>query len=80
MFFVQTFTLIPRMHPKLTEYEMSCMQNNQLLTKTLVELRDYIPCILIDKLRETTHRLPLQHPSGPEPTRGLFVVADPCPI
>ena len=40
IFFVQTFPPIPSMHRKLTKLEKSCMQNNQLLTKTLVELKN----------------------------------------
>ena len=38
--FVQTSTLTPSMHPKLTEHGKLCMRNNQLPTKTLVELKD----------------------------------------
>ena len=35
---VQTSTLIPNMHPKLTERGKLCMRNNRLPTKTPVEL------------------------------------------
>jgi hypothetical protein len=40
MFFVQTCTLPPRMHQKLTKHEKFCKQNNQLSTKSHVELKD----------------------------------------
>jgi hypothetical protein len=40
MFFVQTSTLPPRMHHKLTKHGRFCKQNNQLPTKTHVELKD----------------------------------------
>ena len=40
MFYVQTSTLPPRMHQKLTKHERFCKQNNQLPTKTHVELKD----------------------------------------
>ena len=40
MSFIQTSTLTPSMHPKLTEHGKLCMRNNQLPTKTLVELMD----------------------------------------
>jgi hypothetical protein len=40
MFFIQTFTLPPRMHQKLTKHEIFCKQNNQLPTKSHVELQD----------------------------------------
>ena len=36
MLFVQTSTLPPRMHPKLTKHERCCLQNNQLLTKVML--------------------------------------------
>jgi hypothetical protein len=36
IFFVQISTLPPIMYQKLTEYGSSCMQNNQLLTITLL--------------------------------------------
>jgi hypothetical protein len=40
MFFVQTSTLPPRMHHKLTKHGRFCKQNNQLPTKTHVESKD----------------------------------------
>ena len=40
MFYVQTSTLRPRMHQKLTNHGKFCMQNNQLPTKSHVELKD----------------------------------------
>jgi hypothetical protein len=40
MFYVQTSTLPPRMHHKLTKHGRFCKQNNQLPTKTHVELKD----------------------------------------
>jgi hypothetical protein len=40
MFFVQTSTLPPRMHHKLTKHGRFCKQNNQLPIKTHVELKD----------------------------------------
>jgi hypothetical protein len=40
MFYVQTSTLPPRMHQKLTKHGKFCKQNNQLPTKTHVELKD----------------------------------------
>jgi hypothetical protein len=39
MFFVQTSTLPSRMHHKLTKHGRFCKQNNQLPTKTHVELK-----------------------------------------
>jgi hypothetical protein len=39
MFFVQTSTLPPRMHQKLTKHGRFCKQNNQLPTKSHVELK-----------------------------------------
>ena len=50
MFFVQTSTLPPRMHQKLTKHEKFCKQNNQLLTKNHDELEDNsIVCKITDK-------------------------------
>jgi hypothetical protein len=40
MFYLQTSTLPPRMHHKLTKHGRLCKQNNQLPTKTHVELKD----------------------------------------
>jgi hypothetical protein len=40
MFFVQTSTLPPRMHQKLTKRGRFCKQNNQLPTKSHDELKD----------------------------------------
>jgi hypothetical protein len=40
MFYLQTSTLPPRMHHKLTKHGRFCKQNNQLPTKTHVELKD----------------------------------------
>jgi hypothetical protein len=40
MFFVQISTLPPRMHHKFTKHGRFCKQNNQLPTKTHVELKD----------------------------------------
>jgi hypothetical protein len=40
MFFAQTSTPPPRMHQKLTKHGRFCKQNNQLPTKTHVELKD----------------------------------------
>jgi hypothetical protein len=40
MFYVKTSTLPPRMHQKLTEHGKICKQNNQLPTKSHVELKD----------------------------------------
>ena len=40
MFYLQTSTLPPRMHHKLTKHERFCKQNNQLPTKSNVELKD----------------------------------------
>jgi len=40
MFFMQTATPPPRMHQKLTKHGKFCKQNNQLPTKTRVELKD----------------------------------------
>ena len=39
MFYVQTSTLPPRMHQNLTKHGRFCKQNNQLLTKSHVELK-----------------------------------------
>jgi hypothetical protein len=39
MFIVQTSTLPSRMHHKLTKHGRFCKQNNQLPTKTHVELK-----------------------------------------
>jgi hypothetical protein len=40
LFFLQTSTPTPSMHQKLIEHGKNCMQNNQLQTKTPVELED----------------------------------------
>jgi hypothetical protein len=40
MFFVQTSTLPPHMHQKLTKHGKFYKQNNQLPTKSHVELKD----------------------------------------
>jgi hypothetical protein len=40
MFFVQTSTLPPRMHHKFTKHGRFCKRNNQLPTKTHIELKD----------------------------------------
>jgi hypothetical protein len=40
MFFVQTSTLPPRMHQELTKHGRFYNQNNQLPTKSHVELKD----------------------------------------
>jgi hypothetical protein len=40
MFFVQTSTIPPRMHQKLSKHGKFCKQNNQLPTKSHVELKD----------------------------------------
>jgi hypothetical protein len=40
MFYVQTSTLPPLMHHKLTKPEKFCKQSNQLPTKTHLELKD----------------------------------------
>jgi hypothetical protein len=40
MFYLQTSTLPPRMHHKLTKHGRFCKQNNQLPTETHVELKD----------------------------------------
>jgi hypothetical protein len=40
MFFIQTSTLPPRMHQKLTKHGRICQQNNQLPTKSHDELGD----------------------------------------
>jgi hypothetical protein len=40
MFFVQTSTLPPSMHHKLTKHGSFSKQNNQFPTKTHVELKD----------------------------------------
>jgi hypothetical protein len=40
MFFVQTSTLPPRMHQKLTKHGRFCKQNNQIPTKSHNELKD----------------------------------------
>jgi hypothetical protein len=40
MFYIQTSTSPPRMHHKLTKHGKFCKQNNQLPTKTHVELKD----------------------------------------
>jgi hypothetical protein len=40
MFFVQTSTLPPRMHQKLTKHGRFCKQNNQLPIKSHVEIKD----------------------------------------
>ena len=40
MFLVETSTLTPSMHRQLTIYGRYCMQDNQLLTKSHVELED----------------------------------------
>jgi hypothetical protein len=40
MFFVQTSTIPPCMHQKLTKHGRFCKQNNQLPTKSHVELKD----------------------------------------
>ena len=39
-FYLQTSTLPPCMHHKLTKHGRFCKQNNQLPTKTRVELKD----------------------------------------
>jgi hypothetical protein len=38
--YLQTSTLPPRMHHKLTKHGRFCKENNQLPTKTHVELKD----------------------------------------
>jgi hypothetical protein len=40
MSYLQTSTLPPRMHHKLTKHGRFCKQNNQLPTKTHVELKE----------------------------------------
>ena len=40
MSFSQTSTLLPSMHLKLTEHGRCCMQINELLTKSFVDLVD----------------------------------------
>jgi hypothetical protein len=40
IFYLQTSTLPPRMHHKLTKHGRFCKQNNHLPTKTHVELKD----------------------------------------
>ena len=40
MFFVQTSTLPPRTHQKLTKHGKFCKQNNQIPTKSHAELED----------------------------------------
>jgi hypothetical protein len=40
MFFVQTSTLPPRTHQKLTKHGRFCKQNNQLPNQSHVELED----------------------------------------
>jgi hypothetical protein len=47
VFIVQTFTLPPSMHQKLTEHGRSCMQNNQLLTKSHAESEIHSIVLLI---------------------------------
>ena len=44
MFFVQTSSLPPNMHQKLTEHGGCFMQNNQLPTRSHVELEDTLFC------------------------------------
>ena len=41
MFFVQSSTLPPSMHCKLTEHGRCCMQNNHNPTKGLTEIKEY---------------------------------------
>ena len=41
MFSIPTYTLHSNMHQILTQQGRCCMHNNQLLTKSLVELEDY---------------------------------------
>ena len=40
IFFIQTSTLTPSMHQKLTKHGKFCMQNNQLPSNTPVEVTD----------------------------------------
>jgi hypothetical protein len=43
MFFIQIQTLPPSMHSRFSEHGRCCMQNNQLLTKSLLSLIILIP-------------------------------------
>ena len=69
MFFVQTSTWPPNMHLKLTKHGRFCKHNNQLPTKSHVELEDnsnvvsVILCFFCDE-RELSHtNVPLIHPT-----------------
>ena len=57
MFFVQTSTLPPRMHHKLTKHGRFCKQNNQLPTKTHVELKDNSNITKDSSTTYTSHKL-----------------------
>ena len=56
MFFVQTSTLPARMHQNLTKHGRFCKENNQLPTKSHVELKDNSIVTLIPNEEEFPHR------------------------
>ena len=49
MFFVQTSTLPPSMHQKISEHGKYCLQNNQLSTQRHIKLEDNSK---VEKLRK----------------------------
>lgn len=48
MFYAQTSTPTPSTHQKLIEHRKHCMQNTQLMTKTLIELKDKSNVLCMD--------------------------------
>ena len=60
MLFVQTSTLPPRMHHKHTKHGRFCKQNNELPTKSHVELEDNSIVTLVPNEEEFPHRCKAQ--------------------
>jgi hypothetical protein len=68
MFYVQTSALPPRMHQNLTKYGMFCKKNNQLPTKSHVELKDNFNIDTILELLVSVNK-----PPPPSQTAGTAV-------
>jgi hypothetical protein len=64
MFFVQTSTLPPRMHPKLTKHGKFCKQNNQLPIKSHDEVKNYSIVTLVPNKEEFPCRCGQEDCSG----------------
>jgi hypothetical protein len=60
MFFIQTSTLPPHMHQKLTKCGRFCKQNNQLPTTSHVELEDNSIVTLVPNEEEFPRRCGLK--------------------